>query len=341
MTVGYELAKLTGFRLFHNHMTIELVLNFFDFEQPQFHTLVSEFRRRVFEEVAASDLPGLIFTFVWALDLETERAYIERSCDIFREKGAEIYFVELEAELTERLKRNKSEFRLSQKPSKQNVEKTGKLLLEHNEKYKMNTDSDFFYKDNYLKINNTNLPADETARMIVDRFGFSGSLTLIELTTDFEAEFHEMVEEFRAAGDLRYEPAPEDFPAYLELLLNATRGLNLRPGIVPQNTFWLVRNGRILGRSKLRHWLTPELEHEGGHIGYDIRPSERRKGYGTMILKLTLEKARDLGLRRVLLTCDSENIGSARIIEKNGGKLSGDAVSNRSGMLISQYWIEI
>ena len=61
MTVGYELAKLTGFRLFHNHMTIELVLNFFDYEQPQFHTLVAEFRKRIFEEVAASDLTGLIF----------------------------------------------------------------------------------------------------------------------------------------------------------------------------------------------------------------------------------------------------------------------------------------
>ena len=99
MTVGYELAKLTGFRLFHNHMTIELVLNFFDYEQPQFHALVAEFRKRIFEEVAASDLTGLIFAFVWALELESERAYIERICRIFREKGADVYFVELEAEL--------------------------------------------------------------------------------------------------------------------------------------------------------------------------------------------------------------------------------------------------
>ncbi len=90
MTVSYELAQLTGFRLFHNHMTIDLVLNFFDFDQPQFHTLVSEFRRRVFEEVASSDLEGLIFTFVWALDLESEKEYIECSCHIFREKGADV-----------------------------------------------------------------------------------------------------------------------------------------------------------------------------------------------------------------------------------------------------------
>ena len=110
---------------------------------------------------------------------------------------------------------------------------------------------------------------------------------------------------------------------------------------MPENTFWLVLNSRILGRSKLRHWLTPELEHEGGHIGYDIRPSERRKGYGTLILELTLKRAKSLGFGRVLLTCDTDNVASARIIEKNGGKHSGQAVSNRSGKPISQYWIEL
>ena len=173
MTVGYELAKITGFRLFHNHMTIELVLNFFNYEEPQFHMLVAECRRRIFEEVAASDLTGLIFTFVWSLERESERSYIERNCDIFREKGADIYFVELEAELQERLKRNESEFRLLQKPSKKKLESSRNHLLDSNEKHKLNSDSDFFYEENYLKINNTNLSADETARRIVEEFGFN------------------------------------------------------------------------------------------------------------------------------------------------------------------------
>ncbi|MEJ7576831.1 MAG: AAA family ATPase [Pyrinomonadaceae bacterium] len=170
MTVGYELAELTGLKLFHNHMTIDLVLNFFDFGQPQFHRLVSEFRKRIFEEVAASDLPGLIFTFVWALDLDSEREYIERSCNIFRERGASIYFVELQAEQAERLRRNESEFRLSQKPPKRDVEKSRERLLDDDRKYKLNSDGDFFYEENYLKIDNTDLPADQVARMIVDEF---------------------------------------------------------------------------------------------------------------------------------------------------------------------------
>ena len=110
---------------------------------------------------------------------------------------------------------------------------------------------------------------------------------------------------------------------------------------MPENEFWLVSENRVLGRVKLRHRLLPALEHEGGHIGYDIRPLERQKGYGTLLLKLTLLKAKELGLNRVLLTCDTDNIGSAGIIEKNGGVLSGQAISKKSGKPISQYWIEL
>jgi len=175
MSVGVELAELTGLKLFHNHMTIELILNFFDFGQPQFHRLVSEFRTRVFEEVAASDLPGLIFTFVWALDVESDRVFIERICDIFRGKEAEIYFVELEAELSERLKRNESEFRLSQKPSKQDVEGSRERLLRASEDHKLNSNGDFFYRENYLKIENTNLSAYDAARRIVEAFGLTSA----------------------------------------------------------------------------------------------------------------------------------------------------------------------
>jgi predicted acetyltransferase len=167
------------------------------------------------------------------------------------------------------------------------------------------------------------------------------NITLIEPTTKLEVEFLAMAEEYRAARDERYESALEDFPAYLEHLSHAACGMNLPPGRVPEDNFWLVLNSRILGRSKLRHWLTPELEYEGGHIGYDIRPSERKKGYGTLILELTLKRARSLGLSRVLLTCDTDNIGSVRIIEKNGGELSGKATSRKSGKQISQYWIEL
>lgn len=146
MTVGFELAKLTGLKLFHNHMTIDLVTNFFPHGTTQFNRLNDEFRRRIFEEAAGSDLPGLIFTFVWAIDLEKEREYIETFCEIFRRENAEIYFVELEADLKERLKRNESEFRLKQKPSKRNIRSSKENLLHHEENYQLNTNGDFFIK---------------------------------------------------------------------------------------------------------------------------------------------------------------------------------------------------
>ena len=128
MTVGYELARLTGFKLFHNHMTIELVLNFFDFGEPAFSRLVGYFRQRIFEEVAASTLPGLIFTYVWALDHTSDKEFIDQICNIFYENGGEVYFVELEATQSERLKRNDSEFRLLHKPSKRKVAKSNILI---------------------------------------------------------------------------------------------------------------------------------------------------------------------------------------------------------------------
>ena len=127
MTVGCELSKITGLKLFHNHMTIDLVINFFEWGSEQFK-LVSEFRQRIFEEVASSELKGLIFTYVWGLDEIEEKNFIDRSCDIFREKGADIYFVELYADLPERLRRNRSEFRLSEKRLKRNIEKSEELL---------------------------------------------------------------------------------------------------------------------------------------------------------------------------------------------------------------------
>ena len=173
MAVGRELADLTGLRLLHNHMTIDLALNFFDFGQPQFHRLVGEFRRRIFEEVAASDLPGLIFTYVWALDQTSDKEFIDRSCRIFQDKDGEVYFIELEADQGERIRRNESALRLAEKPSKRDVEESKKRLIENDSEYKLNSAGDFFYQENYLKINNTALSASEAAQQIVDEFALS------------------------------------------------------------------------------------------------------------------------------------------------------------------------
>jgi len=171
MTVGHELARLTGLKLFHNHMTIDLVLPFFAFGTPPFGRLVGEFRRRIFEEVAASDGPGLIFTYVWALDNEGDRAYVDSCCAIFRARGARVAFAELAAELPERLVRNRSAFRLEQKPSKRDLEWSDGNVRDLDARHKLNSAGDFFYPDAHLKLDTTHLSAEEAARRIRDHFG--------------------------------------------------------------------------------------------------------------------------------------------------------------------------
>lgn len=176
-------------------------------------------------------------------------------------------------------------------------------------------------------------------------------VTLIQPSITFESEYLSMAEEFWAkaswvAGENRFQNDRDlienNFPAYIRRLDKENQSIGLKPGYVPSTTFWLAANNtQIIGESRLRHWLTTSLEHEGGHIGYVIRPSERQQGYGTCILALTLEKAKDLGLNRVLLTCDTDNTGSARVIEKNGGKLASQDISNSTGKPISRYWIDL
>ena len=176
-------------------------------------------------------------------------------------------------------------------------------------------------------------------------------VTLIQPSIIFESEYLSMAEEFWAkkswvAGENRFQNDRDlienSFSAYIRRLNEENQNIGLKPGYVPSTTFWLTTNNtQIIGESRLRHWLTTSLEHEGGHIGYVIRPSERRKGYGTHILALTLQKAKDLGLNRVLLTCDTDNIGSACVIEQNGGKLASQGTSNSYGKPISRYWIDL
>jgi predicted acetyltransferase len=165
-------------------------------------------------------------------------------------------------------------------------------------------------------------------------------LKLIDPRPDLVAEFREMASEWREADEGKFCDAFGDFAAYVDALARKKQPNGLPADRVPSSTFWLVADGcRIVGTSRLRHWLVPHLEKEGGHIGYDIRPSERRKGYGTKLLTLMLVKARDLGLSEVIVTCDSDNVGSMRIIEKNGGQYIGSAVSDHTGKQVNRYRI--
>ena len=170
MTVGLELEKATGIKLFHNHATIELVLNFFDYGMNAFKRLVHSFRMQIFEEVANSDLPGMTFTYVWDLDGEGDYTFIREACTIFEKAGADIYIVELSADLEERLIRNKTELRLKEKPSKRNVERSEANLLDLHNKLRLNTaeEEDLGFPYKHIRIDTTKLEASQTAEVIIE-----------------------------------------------------------------------------------------------------------------------------------------------------------------------------
>jgi len=170
MTVGYAIARLTGLRLFHSHLSIEPALRIFDYETPSFDRLVGDFRRGVFEEVARSNLPGLIFTFVWALDLPSEAATVEQYAEPFRERGGRVLFAELQVELEERLRRNETEFRLAEKPSKRDVELSRRRLLEHEGAYRFRSEGDHDDDENWLRLNTTQLQPEDVANIVVSHF---------------------------------------------------------------------------------------------------------------------------------------------------------------------------
>ncbi|MEG2656861.1 MAG: GNAT family N-acetyltransferase [Clostridium sp.] len=133
-----------------------------------------------------------------------------------------------------------------------------------------------------------------------------------------------------------------DFEGYIKDLNDLSKGIGLPKGYVPSTEWWLINNtGDILGTVRLRHKLVERNYLEGGHIGYDISPRFRRKGYGKIILKLALDKARELEFEKVLLTCDLDNIGSKKIIENNGGKLENTIISKETGKKVLRYWIEL
>ena len=168
---------------------------------------------------------------------------------------------------------------------------------------------------------------------------------LIDPTPDLRESFLAAIDEFHADRDYPLpwfvtdvDPAAresvEAFEAYVRRVLDERSEEHARAiGWVPMTTLWGVEDGVFLGRSAIRHRLTPALRKSGGHIGYDVRPSARRRGHATALLAAVLPVARAMGIEEALLTCDETNTASRRVIEANGGRFDGgDGVKRR-------YWV--
>jgi len=144
---------------------------------------------------------------------------------------------------------------------------------------------------------------------------------LVQPSAEWADSFFEAMEEYRQAGEpqLSSRVTRNTFEAYLNAVEQGAKGEGLPTGYVPATEYWIVDRDGYAGRITLRHFLTPELERFGGHIGYSIRPGKRRLGYASHALRLVLKEAHRRMIQEVILTCDESNTGSRKVIENNGG----------------------
>lgn len=155
--------------------------------------------------------------------------------------------------------------------------------------------------------------------------GESMGIELRELSLKDGKEIFDMIQEIGPGengyvnGD--YDMDYEEFPQYLEKRYNMGKGINLEPHLVPQTMYWLFIDDSPVGIGKLRDYLNDNLKRIGGHIGYTIRPNERRNGYGKIILLELLKKAKEKGIDEVLITCREDNAASRKVIKNNGCEL--------------------
>lgn len=168
-------------------------------------------------------------------------------------------------------------------------------------------------------------------------------MKLINPTIELKVQYIEMMKDWERTGEnLVPFPIKYDYASFEDLVDKQSRfNEQTDPGFVSHSTYWLIDNDKnILGVSNLRHYLNTGLLNHGGHIGYGIKPSERRKGYATKILELSLMEAKKIGIEKALITCDHDNIASEKTILKNGGQFWKLNVQ-KDGKKIKLFWIPI
>lgn len=167
-------------------------------------------------------------------------------------------------------------------------------------------------------------------------------LKLVKLEKRYYPQLIDMMDEWTAAGEkiIPYAIRKADYKDY-DTYLDSLEVSVCSEGLVPDSTYFCLDTDRNLfvGAVNIRHELNDILLLDGGHIGDGVRPSERRKGTATAMIRLALEKCRDLGMEKVLMVCDKTNIGSAKSIVKNGGILENEIEVN--GTVKQRYWISL
>ncbi len=337
MTVGQELMKITDFRLFHNHMMIEPVIEIFG----NFNgAAVARLREVVFEEFMKTEYQGLIFTYMWAFDQQSDWDYIKSVTDRFEATGGTVYYVELVADRAVRLERNKTENRLKNKASKRDLAISEARMLREETKYRIvSNDGEIPFK-NYVKIDNTNLEPDTVARLIKDRFRLPGPgknelMSKVKLE-EVRADEIEALYKFQVAS---FMPLYEKYHDEGSPAIEDIERVKARAGAPDRKYYFIVKDGARVGGINIG-LKTDETEGEVCRIApIFITPEFQNKGIGYVALRKAFAlypQAKKWKLDTIL-----QEKGNCHLYEKCGFVRVGDEKVINENMTIIDYELNL
>lgn len=282
MTVGQELMKITDFRLFHNHMMIEPVIEIFGkFEGA----VVNKLRDDIFDAFMKTNYSGMIFTYMWAFDLQSDWDYVKALTDKFEATGGTVYCVELVADRAVRIERNKTENRLRNKASKRDLVTSQDRMIREETKYRLESRDGEMPFANYIKIDNTSLEPAEVAAMIKERFHLSGvssaaMMNRVKLEEVREDEIPQLYEMQIASFMPLYEKYHDEGSPAIESI-DRVRGRAARPN---RKYYFIVMDGARVGAINVGH-NDPEEKKVSFISPLFILPKYQNRGIGYIAIQ--------------------------------------------------------
>ncbi len=286
MTVGQELMKITDYRLFHNHMMIEPVIEIFGKYEG---AVVNKLRDDIFDAFMNTKYTGMIFTYMWAFDLQSDWDYVDYLTNKFEATGGTVYYVELVADRDVRIERNKTENRLKNKASKRDIVLSQDRMIREETKYRLvSLDGEINFK-NYIKIDNTNLEPAEVAAMIKKHFNLQSvsntelmaRMKLEEVREDEIPQMYEMqIESFMPL----YEKYHDEGSPAIESI-DRVRGRAARPN---RKYYFIVKDGARVGAINIGH-NDPDEKKVAFISPLFILPKYQNKGMGYVAIRKAFE----------------------------------------------------
>lgn len=286
MTVGQELMKITDYRLFHNHMMIEPVIEIFGKYEG---AVVNKLRDDIFDAFMNTKYTGMIFTYMWAFDLQSDWDYVDYLTKKFEATGGTVYYVELVADRAVRIERNKTENRLKNKASKRDIVLSQDRMIREETKYRLvSLDREINFK-NYIKIDNTNLEPAEVAAMIKKHFNLP-SVSSTELMARMkleevrEDEIPQMYEMQKESFMPLYEKYHDEGSPAIESI-DRVRGRAARPN---RKYYFIVKDGARVGAINIGH-NDPDEKKVAFISPLFILPKYQNKGMGYVAIQKAFE----------------------------------------------------